>query len=384
MKNICVLGSTGSIGSQTLDVARHHKKEFKITALASLNEVEQVLAQIKEFSPQIVCLFEETAAEKLREKLNNGIEVVSGIKGLEEISAHDSSDTVVTSVVGSIGLMPTISAIKKGKTIALANKETMVAGGEIVTKLAEKHSAKIIPIDSEHSAIFQCLNGSNIKQLKKVILTCSGGPFRGKKFSEFANASLEQALNHPTWKMGGKITIDSASLMNKALEVIEAKWLYDLSPEQIEVIIHPQSIVHSMVEFIDGSILAQLGTHDMRTPIQYALSYPERLETFYPTLDLTQTKTLTFEQPDLENFPCLSYGFEAVKVGGTFPLVLNAANEEVVYAFLKNQIKFGDIPTTIKKVLDSHKLIKHPTLEEVLETDKKIREITRKVLSETK
>lgn len=383
MKNICLLGSTGSIGTQTLDVVRHHKKHFKITALASLNEIPQILAQIKEFSPQIVCLFEEEAAEKLREQLN-GIEVVSGIKGLREIAAHDCSDTVVTSVVGSIGLMPTIAAIKQQKIIALANKETMVAGGEIVTKLAEKHSAKIVPIDSEHSAIFQCLNGEKKSQIKKVILTCSGGPFRGKKFSEFANASLQEALNHPTWKMGGKITIDSASLMNKALEVIEAKWLYNLSPEQIDVIIHPQSIVHSMVEFVDGSIIAQLGTHDMRTPIQYALSFPERLETFHPMLDLTQTKTLTFEKPDLENFPCLQYGFEAVKIGGTYSTVLNAANEETVNAFLKNQIKFGEIPKTIKKVLDQHKLISHPTLEEVLETDKKTREITRKILSEAK
>ena len=291
MKSICLLGSTGSIGSQTLDVVRHHKKQFKINALASFNEVDKMLEQIKEFSPEIVCMFEERAAEQLKEKVSNGVEVVSGIKGLREIAANSEAQTVVTAVVGSIGLLPTISAIKAGKTIALANKETMVAGGEIVTKEAQKHSAKIIPIDSEHSAIFQCLNGEKNSKLKKVILTCSGGPFRGKKFSEFENASLQEALNHPTWKMGGKITIDSATLMNKALEVVEAKWLYSLQPEQVEVIIHPQSIIHSMVEFIDGSIIAQLGTHDMRTPIQYALSYPERLETFHPMLDLTQTKT---------------------------------------------------------------------------------------------
>ena len=384
MKSICLLGSTGSIGSQTLDVVRHHKKQFKINALASFNEVDKMLEQIKEFSPEIVCMFEERAAEQLKEKVSNGVEVVSGIKGLREIAANSEAQTVVTAVVGSIGLLPTISAIKAGKTIALANKETMVAGGEIVTKEAQKHSAKIIPIDSEHSAIFQCLNGEKNSKLKKVILTCSGGPFRGKKFSEFENASLQEALNHPTWKMGGKITIDSATLMNKALEVVEAKWLYSLQPEQVEVIIHPQSIIHSMVEFIDGSIIAQLGTHDMRTPIQYALSYPERLETFHPMLDLTQTKTLTFESPDFENFPCLRYGFEAVKVGGSYPIVLNAANEETVYCFLKNQIKFGEIPKTIKKVLDSHKFVKHPSLEEVLEIDKKAREQTKKLLSEAR
>src|SRR3989344_786589 len=381
MKSICLLGSTGSIGSQTLDVVRHHKKQFKINALASFNEVDKMLEQIKEFSPEIVCMFEERAAEQLKEKVSNGVEVVSGIKGLREIAANSEAQTVVTAVVGSIGLLPTISAIKAGKTIALANKETMVAGGEIVTKEAQKHSAKIIPIDSEHSAIFQCLNGEKNSKLKKVILTCSGGPFRGKKFSEFENASLQEALNHPTWKMGGKITIDSATLMNKALEVVEAKWIYSLQPEQVEVIIHPQSIIHSMVEFIDGSIIAQLGTHDMRTPIQYALSYPERLETFHPMLDLTQVKNLSFESPDLENFPWLRYGFEAVKVGGSYPIVLNASNEEVVYSFLKNQIKFGEIPKTIKKVLDSHKFVKHPSLEEVLEIDKKAREQTKKLLS---
>jgi 1-deoxy-D-xylulose-5-phosphate reductoisomerase len=384
MKKLSILGSTGSIGKQTLDVLRQHKKEFKVLGLAAFNEVDKILEQIKEFKPEKVCLFEEKAAEKLEKKAGKEVEVVSGIKGLEEIAVMNEVEQVVVSVVGAIGMQPTIKAIKKGKNIALANKETLVAAGEPIMKEVKKKKITLMPIDSEHSALFQCLNGEERNKVSKVIITCSGGPFRGKKISEFYNASPEQALGHPTWSMGSKITIDSSTLMNKGLEVLEAKWLYGLELEEIEVIIHPQSLIHSMVEFVDGSIMAQIGTHDMRTPIQYALTYPKRISNNFPRLDLTEAKQMTFEKPDFENFPCLGFAFEAGKKQGTLPAAMNAANEIAVYAFLEKKIAFGKIPEIIREVMSEHKNSKADSIETVLEADKKARDKAKKIIQEMK
>jgi len=380
MKKISILGSTGSIGTQTLDVVRQHPKEFKVLGLAAFNETEKMLEQIKEFKPEKVCLFEEKAAEELRKK--TGIEVVFGIKGLEEIAVIEEVEQTIVSVVGAIGIQPTMKAIKKGKNIALANKETLVSAGEPIMKEAKKKGITLMPIDSEHSAIFQCLNGEERDKVSKVIITCSGGPFRGKKISEVYNASPEQALGHPTWSMGAKITIDSSTLMNKGLEVIEAKWLYDLNFEEIEVVVHPQSLIHSMVEFVDGSIMAQVGTHDMRTPIQYALTYPKRLSNDFPRLDFFKNNNLTFEKPDFENFPCLGFAFEAGKKQGTLAAAMNAANEIAVHAFLNKKIKYGQIPEIIKQAMDSHKNKLNPSVETVLEEDKKARKTAEKIIEE--
>lgn len=382
MKKLSILGSTGSIGTQTLDVVKGHPKEFQVKGLAAFNEVEKILEQIKEFKPEKVCLFEEKAAEELEKKTGKEVEVVSGMKGLEEIAVMDEVQQVVVAVVGAIGMQPTIQAIQKGKNIALANKETLVAGGKPIIKEVKKKGITLMPIDSEHSALFQCLNGEERDKVSKVLITCSGGPFRGKKISEFYNATPEQALGHPTWSMGAKITIDSSTLMNKGLEVIEAKWLYDLSFQEIEVIVHPQSLIHSMIEFVDGSIMAQIGTHDMRTPIQYALSYPKRIKNNFPRLNLIKNNNFTFEKPDFENFPCLKYAFEAGKKGGTLPAVMNAANEIAVLAFLDKKIVYGKIPEIIKEVMDDHKNKKADSITTVLEEDKKARKETKKVIEE--
>ncbi len=382
MKKISILGSTGSIGKQTLDVVKQHPKEFRVLGLAAFNETEKMLEQIKEFKPEKVCLYDEKAAEELSRKTKT--EVVSGMKGLKEIAGMDEIQQTIVSVVGAIGLEPTMHAIKKGKNIALANKETLVAAGEPVMNAVKKKGVELMPIDSEHSAIFQCLNGEERKTVSKVLITCSGGPFRGKKISDFYDSTPEQALGHPTWNMGAKITIDSSTLMNKGLEVLEAKWLYDLSLNEIEVIVHPQSLIHSMVEFTDGSIMAQIGTHDMRTPIQYALTYPKRLSNSFPRLNLIEAKQLSFEKPNFENFPCLSYAFEAGKKGGTLAAAMNAANEVAVYAFLDKKIKYGEIPEIIRKVMDSHKNKKADSVETVLEYDKKAREKAKKIIEEKK
>ncbi len=382
MKKISILGSTGSIGTQTLDVVKNHQKEFKIIGLAAFNEVEKMIEQIKEFKPEKACLFEENSAEELEKKIGKEVEIVSGMKGLKEIAVMQEVEQTIIAVVGSIGMQPTMKAIKKGKNIALANKETLVAGGQPIMKAVKEKGITLMPIDSEHSALFQCLNGEERNKVNRVLITCSGGPFKGKKRKEFYNSTPEQALGHPTWSMGAKITIDSSTLMNKGLEVIEAKWLYDLNFEEIEVIVHPQSLIHSMIEFVDGSIMAQIGTHDMRMPIQYALSYPKRIPNNFPKLDLIKAKQLTFEAPDYENFPCLKYAFEAGKKGGTLPSAMNAANEIAVYAFLDKKIVYGKIPEIIKKVIDEHKNKKADSIETVLEADKKAREKTRKIIEE--
>jgi len=373
MKALSILGSTGSIGKQVLDVCRWNKNKLSVVGLASYNEVEDMLIQIKEFKPRMACLAIEENAEELKEKVNGMTEIVSGAKGLEEVACIEEANTVVSSVVGSVGIQATIKAIKSRKNLAIANKETLVAAGSIVMNEIKKNKVKLMPIDSEHSALFQCLTGEKLSDVKKLILTCSGGSFKGWKRAELAKVKASDALKHPTWSMGAKITIDSATLMNKGLEVIEAHWLYNMPYDKIMTVLHPQSIVHSMVEFIDGSVMAQLAVHDMRLPIQYALTYPERLPTRLESLDLTKVKNLEFGKIDSETFPCLSYAYEAGAKGGTMPAVMNAANEIAVALFLKNQIGFLDIERIVRNAMDAHKIIKRPSLEEIFEADSRAR-----------
>lgn len=397
MRNISILGSTGSIGTQTLDVIRRNKDKFRVIGLAAFGsekDIDLMVEQIREFKPKIVAMYSSEGAQKLRERLacdptvhSRNVVITSGSKGLVDVSIFKGVNQVVTAVVGSVGLIPTLEAIKHKKDIALANKETLVCAGEIVMREVKHHGVSLMPIDSEHSAIFQSLQGNDPKQLKRIILTCSGGPFRDSSVwpkEKIDNASVKEALKHPTWNMGGKITIDSATLMNKGLEVIEAHWLYNVPYEQISVVIHPQSIIHSMVEYIDGSIIAQLGVHDMRLPIQYALSYPKRLESGdYAFLDLVKVGQFTFYEPDYERFSCLKYAYEAGKTGGTMPAVMNAANEVAVMEyFLKGKIKFGDIPKVVRHTMDMHKssLKLHPKLEDILAADSWAREHARSVL----
>lgn len=382
MKKITILGSTGSIGTQTLDVARKNKDKFEIVAISANSSVELLLEQILEFCPKYVAVYDEKSANRLKEMIpdNIDVEVLSGMKGLVKICELDEIDVVLTAVVGMIGLIPTMAAIRAKKNIALANKETLVTAGELVMREARKNNVEILPVDSEHSAIFQCLNGENKKEIEKIILTASGGPFRGKKKEELINVKKEQALKHPNWDMGRKISIDSSTLMNKGLEVIEAKWLFGVEAEDIEVVVHPQSIVHSMVSFRDSSVMAQLGCPDMRLPIQYALTYPDRLETNFERLDFMKASTLTFEEPDMETFPCLRLAFEALKMGGTYCAALNSANEVLVNEFLNDKIEFYDIPYYIERTLKEHKNRINPTLEDILEVDKETREFLKKIL----
>ncbi|MEW6188701.1 MAG: 1-deoxy-D-xylulose-5-phosphate reductoisomerase [Actinomycetota bacterium] len=354
VKRIVILGSTGSIGRQTIDVIKRNRNAFKVVGLSAHKNIGLLEEQIRELNPIAVAISNERAAENLRARIERKIEILVGTCGIQELAVMPEGDLVVNALVGSIGLDPTISALKAGKTLALANKESMVVGGEIVTKLAARSGAQIIPIDSEHNAIFQCLQGENLKDVVRIILTGSGGPFRGCKLENLKDVTVEEALAHPRWKMGPKISIDSATLMNKGLETIEAHFLFGIDYDAIEVVIHPQSIIHSMVEFKDGSIKAHLGQTDMRIPIQYALSHPERLSSPLPSLDFSEIKELTFEKPDIINFPCLKYALEAGKEGKTFPAVLNAVNEEAVNAFLNRKISFPAIPHVIREVLDSH------------------------------
>ncbi len=367
MKNISILGSTGSIGRNTIEVVRRHRDKFKIIGLSAKSNIELLLKQIEELKPEIVAVGDEETARTLRKKVN--VEVLSGTEGLIAVATHEKTDFVLSAIVGAAGLIPTLSAIKLGKTIGLANKEALVIAGNIVTEEAKKHSARIIPVDSEHSAIFQCLENRRTSEVRRIILTASGGPFRGRSKKELQEVKAEDALRHPNWKMGAKITVDSATLMNKGLEVIEAHWLFCLPPEKIEVLIHPESIIHSMAEFSDGTILAQLSRPDMKAPIAYALSYPERLSDVVEPLDFNSLRSLTFEPPDREVFPCLDLAFTALKEEGTFPAVLNAANEVAVEAFLKEKIGFNDIPLLIKKILDKHQKRPCNTIEDVLEAD---------------
>ncbi|MFH0714573.1 MAG: 1-deoxy-D-xylulose-5-phosphate reductoisomerase [Candidatus Diapherotrites archaeon] len=381
MKAISVLGSTGSIGKQTLDVVQSHPDKFKIVALSGKDELDEIKRQLQLFKPKLFSVENEEIARKV-EQFANGTEIVFGGAGLDAVATVEEADTVVGSLVGFLGLKPVLKAIQAGKNIALANKETLVAAGELVMEEVQKHNVLLTPIDSEHSALFQCLHGENKQEIKRLVITCSGGPFKFKQRSELKDVTVEQALGHPTWNMGAKITIDSSTLMNKGLEVIEAHWLYGVSFDKIDTILHPQSIVHSMVEFVDGSVMAQLGTHDMRTPIQYALSYPERFDTSFPRLDFEKNAKLEFYPIDRESFPSLSYAYEAGQKGGTLPCAMNAANEEAVYAFLKQKIGFLDIDFTVRKVMDAHKNVLHPSIEDIFEADKKAREETRRLLEE--
>ena len=375
MKRITILGSTGSIGTQTLDVVRKNKDKFQVVAISANSSIDLLLEQIMEFSPKYVAVYNKESALKLKEMIpeNINIEVLSGMDGLVKICQLEEVNVVLTAVVGMIGLVPTMAAIKAKKTIALANKETLVTAGELVMSEAKKNNVEILPVDSEHSAIFQCLNGERKQDIEKIILTASGGPFRGKKREELVNVTKNEALKHPNWDMGRKISIDSSTLMNKGLEVIEAKWLFDVDVEDIEVVVHPQSIIHSMVSFRDSSVISQMGCPDMRLPIEYALTYPERLKTDFERLDLAKVATLTFEKPDMETFPCLALAFKVLKLGGTYPAALNSANEFLVNEFLNDKIGFYDILYYIEKTLDCHKNRVNPTLEDILEVDKETR-----------
>ena len=378
MKNLSILGSTGSIGTQTLEIVKNNPNEFKVIGLTTNKNIELLRKQIDEFKPEAVAVMDNEKADLLKKETD--VNVYSGIDGIIKISKLNNADTVVNSLVGSVGVEPTIEAIKNKKNIALANKETLVTAGSIVMEEVKKNNVNLMPIDSEHSAIFQCLNGENIKDVNKIIITCSGGAFKNLTKEQLENATAADALKHPTWNMGDKITIDSATLMNKGFEVIEAHYLYNIPFENIEVVIHPQSIVHSLVEFKDNSVLAQLGNPDMKIPIQYALSYPKRLELNIKKLDLLEIKNLSFGKPDLERFPCLKYAYDAGISKGTLPAVLNAANEVAVYAFLDNKIKFLDIPRLINKAMQEHKIIKAPSLKQILDVDKKIKEKTSKII----
>lgn len=370
MKKIAILGSTGSIGTQTLDVVREHSDELQVVALAAGSNKERLKEQIKEFHPKLVSLSDEKKAQELKEELaGEQVEVVCGMEGLIEVAGADRADVVVTAVVGMMGILPTMEAIKKGKDIALANKETLVTAGHLIIPMAKEYGVSILPVDSEHSAIFQSLQGEPKAALDKILLTASGGPFRGKSAEFLETVTLEDALNHPNWSMGPKITIDSSTMVNKGLEVMEAKWLFGVDYSQIEVVIQPQSIIHSMVQYVDGAIIAQLGTPDMRVPIEYALFYPERRSLSGDRLDFSKLSQITFEKPDYKVFRGLSLAIEAGKTGGTMPTVFNAANERAVAKFLKGEIKYTDIVRSIEKCMDAHKVSAHPDLEEILATE---------------
>ena len=370
MKKIAILGSTGSIGTQTLDVVREHPDVLQVVALAAGSNKERLKEQIKEFHPELVSLSDEKKAQELREELaGEPVEVVCGMDGLITVAGVDSAEVVVTAVVGMMGILPTMEAIRKGKDIALANKETLVTAGHLIIPMTKEYGVSILPVDSEHSAIFQSLQGEPKAALDKILLTASGGPFRGKSAEFLETVTLEDALNHPNWSMGPKITIDSSTMVNKGLEVMEAKWLFGVDYSQIEVVIQPQSIIHSMVQYVDGAIIAQLGTPDMRVPIEYALFYPERRSLSGDRLDFSKLSQITFEKPDYKVFRGLSLAIEAGKTGGTMPTVFNAANERAVAKFLKGEIKYTDIVRSIEKCMDAHKVSAHPDLEEILATE---------------
>lgn len=369
MKKIAILGSTGSIGTQTLEIVRQ-QPDICAVALAAGQNVDLMEAQIREFKPVIAGMWSEDAAKELKNRVADlPVKVVSGMDGLLEIASMEESDIVVTAVVGMIGIRPTIAAIESGKTIALANKETLVTAGHLIMPLAAKKGVSILPVDSEHSAIFQSLQGRADNRIKKILLTASGGPFRGKTKADLENMSLEDALKHPNWSMGKKVTIDSASLVNKGLEVMEAKWLFDVDLDRIQVVVHPQSIVHSAVEYDDGAVIAQLGVPDMKLPIQYAILYPERRPMQEKPLDLFALHTLTFEKPDLEVFPGLALAYESARAGGSMPTVFNAANEMAVKLLLEKKIRFVQIPEIIGAAMHNHKRIDNPNLEEILQAE---------------
>ena len=373
-KSIAILGSTGSIGKQALEVIKEHNHSFHVEVLTAQNNAEVLIQQAIEFQPNVVVIANDQHYAKVSQALNaHPIKVYSGQSALESVVQMDSVDMVLTALVGYSGLKPTIKAIEANKEIALANKETLVVAGEFITSLARDKGVNIYPVDSEHSAIFQCIVGEFQNKIEKIILTASGGPFRGKTIEELKHVTKEQALRHPNWSMGSKITIDSATLMNKGLEVIEAKWLFGLTPDQVEVVVHPQSIIHSMVQFEDGSIKAQMGLPDMRLPIQFALSYPDRLKSSFPRYDITKSGPLTFEKPDTKTFRNLALSFEALRRGGNMPCVLNAANEVAVAEFLNDKIGFLAMPEIVEKCLEKMDFIKNPSFEDYVNTDRETR-----------
>lgn len=372
-KNIVVLGSTGSIGTQTLDVVRSYSDRLSVLALAAGTNVELMEKQIREFNPEYAVMWTEEAAESLKVKVaDTGVKVLCGMDGLLAISVLEKADIVLTAVVGMIGIRPTIAAIEAGKDIALANKETLVCAGHIIMPLAEKKGVKIYPVDSEHSAIFQSLNGERHNNISKIILTASGGPFRGMTTEQLRTKTVEDALKHPNWSMGRKITVDSATLVNKGLEVLEASWLFGVEATRVEVVVHSQSILHSAVEFDDGAVIGQMGTPDMKLPIQYALFYPDRLPMSTAKLDLFKVAQLTFEKPDTNVFKGLPLALRAAKVGGSMPTVFNAANEKAVAAFLDKKIKFLEIYEFIEKAMDAHKVIDNPSVDEILAAEAEV------------
>ena len=368
-KNIAILGSTGSIGKNSLEVIASFPDQFKVSYLTVNNNIDALCDQVQRFKPKGVVVLDRNSAEECKKRFDGSTEVLAGEEGLEEIVRRDDVDVVISSLVGFAGLRPTISAIRAKKKIALANKETLVAAGEIIMGLVKETGAVLIPVDSEHSAIFQCLVGESAAAVGKIILTASGGPFLNAPKEMLKKVSVQQALNHPNWKMGNKVTIDSATLMNKGLEVIEARWLFDTPPEKIDVVIHPQSVIHSMVEFIDGSVKAQLGVPDMKIPIQYALTYPERASSSYARIDFPKLREMTFFPPDLERFQCLRFAYDALNEGGTMPAALNAANEVAVKRFLEGKIPFLQIPETICRTMEHHRVTIHPELGDIIAAD---------------
>ena len=381
MKKIAILGSTGSIGTQTLEIVRN-QPDLQVVSLAAGTNTALMEQQIREFRPRMAAMWSEEAAADLAARVADiDVKIVSGMDGLLEISTLEEAETLVTAIVGMIGIRPTIAAIEQGKTIALANKETLVTAGHLIMPLAKKHGVSILPVDSEHSAIFQSLHGENRERVSKIILTASGGPFRGRKKEELGAMTIEDALKHPNWSMGKKVTIDSASLVNKGLEVMEARWLFDVPLEQIQVVIHPQSIIHSAVEYVDGGIMAQLGMPDMKLPIQYALFYPDRRALPGKRVDFFALGQLTFEEPDRETFRGLWLAYEAARTGGSLPTVFNAANEKAVSLFIQRKIGFLQIPELIEQSMGHHKVIENPSVEEILQAEAETYEYIKQVMN---
>ena len=381
MKNIAVLGSTGSIGTQTLEIVRAND-DLNVVSLAAVSNIEMLEKQIREFKTQVVCVYNEKKAEELKIKVSDtDVKIVTGMDGLIETAVIKTADIVLTAVVGMIGIRPTIAAIKAGKDIALANKETLVTAGHIIIPLAKEYGIRILPVDSEHSAIFQSLQGNKKSQLSKILLTASGGPFRNTPKEDLKNVTVKDALKHPNWSMGRKITIDSATMVNKGLEVIEAKWLFDVDIDNIEVVVQPQSLIHSMVEYVDGGIMAQLGTPDMKLPIQYALFYPDRRTLDGKRVNFFDIANITFFKPDRDKFKGFDLAFKAGKTGGSLPTIYNAANELAVSKFLNEEIRFLDIPELIETAMNNHKVIDNPSLEQILESEKEAYESVNIALS---
>ena len=371
MKKITILGSTGSIGVNALNVVDDQRDDFNVIGLSAYKNSKLLVEQVKKYEPEFVSIVDAEAAHRLEQELGTfDVKILKGREGLLELSSYGNVDLMLNALVGSSGMEPTINAIRSKVDVALSNKESLVMAGSIITNLANKTNVKIYPVDSEHSAIWQCLVGEDTKEINKIILTGSGGPFRELPIEKFNTITLDQALNHPNWEMGKKITIDSATMMNKGLEVIEAQWLFNMPTEKIKIVIHPQSIIHSMVEFKDKSIKAQLGLPDMKIPIQYALTYPSHCETDWDELDLTEIQSLTFERPDFIKFPCMKLAFDVLNIGGTAPAVLNVANEQAVYRFLKQEINFNEIPSIIEIACEKHEFVSDPSIDDILNIEK--------------